>query len=57
MATTGALGQPRAMIPPFPVRRFTVDEYHRMIAADIIGVWDKTELLDGWIIPKTVVTP
>ncbi|MFL5342492.1 MAG: Uma2 family endonuclease [Gemmataceae bacterium] len=38
--------------PPFPVRRFTVDEYHRMIQAGILTENDPVELLDGWITPK-----
>src|SRR5205814_6424888 len=38
--------------PPFPVRRITVDEYHRMIQAGILTENDPVELLDGWITPK-----
>jgi Uma2 family endonuclease len=41
----------RAAIPPFPVCQFTVDEYHRMIAAGILGEDDRVELLKGWIVP------
>jgi Uma2 family endonuclease len=43
--------------PPFPVRRFTVDEYHRMIAAGILTEVDRVELLDGWITPKMPRNP
>ena len=32
--------------------RFTVDEYHQMIQAGIIGEDDNVELLEGWIVPK-----
>ena len=33
--------------PPYPVRRFTVDEYHRMIAAGVFADDDRFELLEG----------
>jgi hypothetical protein len=33
-------------------RRFTVDEYHRMIEAAILTTEDKVELLDGYILYK-----
>jgi hypothetical protein len=39
------------------VRRFTVDEYHRMIAAGILTEQDRVELLDGWITPKMPRNP
>lgn len=38
--------------PPFPVRRFTVDEYERMTAAGVLSEADAVELLEGWIVPK-----
>jgi hypothetical protein len=42
-------------IPPaWPMRRFTVDEYERMIQQDILGDDDKVELLEGWITAKQV---
>lgn len=44
-------------IPPLPVRPFTLDEYHRMIAARILTEADDVELLEGWIVPKVVRTP
>ena len=33
-------------------RRFTVDEYHRLIDAGILGKYDKVELLDGYVVYK-----
>jgi Uma2 family endonuclease len=39
-------------MPPFPVRRWTVDEYHHMIETGIITENDPVELLEGWIVPK-----
>jgi Uma2 family endonuclease len=40
------------ILPPVPVRRFTVDEYHQMIQAGILGEDDNVELLEGWIVPQ-----
>src|SRR5260370_38754152 len=45
------------IIPPVPVRRFTVDEYHQMIQAGILGEDDNVELLEGWIVPKMPRNP
>ena len=41
-----------AIVPPLPVRRFTVDEYHQMIETGVLGEDDDVELLEGWIVPK-----
>ena len=43
--------------PPYPVKRFTVDEYHRMIDAGVFADDDRFELLEGWIIPKMSRNP
>jgi Uma2 family endonuclease len=45
------------IVPPVPVRRFTVDEYHQMIQAGILGEDDNVELLEGWIVPQTARGP
>jgi Uma2 family endonuclease len=39
-------------MPPFPVRRWTVDEYHNMIQTGVITEDDPVELLEGWIVLK-----
>ncbi len=44
--------EPCFATPPYPIRKFTVDEYHRMIDAGIITEDDNVELLEGWIVPK-----
>ena len=36
-------------------RRFTVDEYHRMAVAGILGEDDRVELLDGWIVEMSPI--
>jgi Uma2 family endonuclease len=40
-----------------PVRRFTVDQYHRMIETGILTENDHVELLDGWILEMSPVGP
>ena len=44
-------------LPPAPVRRFTVDEYHRMIQTGLLTEDDPVELLEGWIIYKMPRNP
>jgi Uma2 family endonuclease len=44
-------------LPPYPVKRFTVDEYHKMIAAGVFADDERFELLEGWIIPKMSRNP
>ena len=34
-----------AILPPLPVRRFTVDEYHRLIETGVLREDDDVELL------------
>lgn len=43
--------------PPYPVKRFTVDQYHRMIQAGVFADDDRFELLEGWIIPMMSRNP
>jgi Uma2 family endonuclease len=42
---------------PFPVRRFTVDEYHHMIESGLFAAEERVELVEGWIIPKMTRSP
>src|SRR5713101_3677570 len=53
MSTT--LSRPTASleIPKLPLRRFSVDEYHRMIQSGILTEDDPVELLDGLIVTKS----
>jgi Uma2 family endonuclease len=46
-----------AEIPPEPVRRFTVEEYHQMIRTGILKEDDPFELLEGWLVPKMSRNP
>ena len=58
MSVSSPTGQflPRA-IPPEPVRRFSVSQYHEMIASGILTPDDPLELLEGWLVPKMVKNP
>lgn len=48
---------PPTALPPYPVRRFSVPEYHRLLETGILGEDDRVELLEGWIVPKMTRTP
>lgn len=42
----------RYEVPTVAIRRFSVDEYHRLIQSGVFGVDERFELLDGWIVAK-----
>lgn len=44
-------------VPPLPLRRFTVEQYHRMIATGVLTENDRVELLEGWIVNKMPQNP
>ncbi len=52
MSTTAPIHLDSFQPPPLPVRRFTVDEYHRMGEVGVLTEDDRVELLEGWIVPK-----
>lgn len=43
--------------PPLPVRRFTVEEYHRLIEIGLFDSGERYELIHGWIVPKMPTNP
>lgn len=51
------VGAPVVPLGPATLRRFTVDQYHRMIEANIIGENDRVELVDGWIVEMSPIGP
>jgi Uma2 family endonuclease len=55
-SSTDAAGGQFAL-PPVPVRRWSVDEYHAMVCAGILTEDDRIELLDGWLVPKMTKKP
>lgn len=46
-----------AVLPPCPVMRFSVDDYHRMLATGVLMDGDPYELVEGWIVPKMPQDP
>jgi Uma2 family endonuclease len=44
-------------IPPEPVCRLSVSQYHEMIATGILAPDEPVELLEGWLVPKMVRNP
>ena len=44
-------------MPPEPVCRLSVSQYHEMITAGILTQDDPVELLEGWLVPKMVKNP
>jgi Uma2 family endonuclease len=48
---------PASLDPPFPVRRFSVEEYHRMGEAGVLTEDDQVELLEGLVVPKMIRKP
>ena len=43
--------------PQFPVRQFTVAEYHRLGESGILTEDDRVELLEGLVVPKMIHNP
>jgi len=43
---------PVAALPPAPIWRLSVEQYHRMIRFGILTDDDPVELLEGWLITK-----
>jgi Uma2 family endonuclease len=60
-ATVGPFSSPTSFaVPPLAVpaaRRFSVDEYHRMIESGILTEDDRVQLIDGWIIEMPPIGP
>lgn len=49
-----ALSRP---VPPFPVARFSVEQYHRMIASGAFHEDDRLELIEGWVVQQMTKGP
>jgi Uma2 family endonuclease len=48
---------PDAAVPPVPVLRFSVQQYHEMGRAGILTPASRVELLEGWLVPKMMKKP
>lgn len=57
MATALSIPPFVGALPEVPVRRFTVEEYHRMLAAGILQEDEPIELLEGLLVPKMTRNP
>ena len=57
MSATALPSWKAAEVPLFPLRRFTVAEYHRMLEAGVLTENDPVELLEGWIATKMPHNP
>jgi hypothetical protein len=44
-------------IPPFPVHRFTVEEYHELIENGVLTASHRVELIHGWLVTKMTLNP
>lgn len=58
-ATRPRVARPARPKPPssFPLRKWTVEQYHELIDKDVLTADDKVELLDGWIVEKMPQKP
>ncbi len=53
-----AIFPPTSFDPPqFPVRRFTVEEYHRLGEVGVLTEDDRVELIEGLVVPKMNRSP
>jgi Uma2 family endonuclease len=50
-------GQAATEVPPFPVARFSVQQYHRMVQSGALAEDDGLELIDGWLVKKMAKGP
>lgn len=50
-------GPTQPPLPPFPVARFTLDQYHAIIRSGLLDEDEPVELLRGWITPKMPRNP
>lgn len=57
MDTSTTIAHQNQEISPFPVRRFSVEEYRRLGEVGVLAEDDRVELLAGWIIPKMNLNP
>ena len=44
-------------IPPFPIARFSVEQYHRMIESGAFTEDDRLELIEGWVVQQMAQGP
>jgi hypothetical protein len=42
---------------PFPIRRLSIDEYHRLAESGVLSENDRVELLEGLLVQKMIHNP
>jgi Uma2 family endonuclease len=47
----------RIGLPPYPIWKLTVQDYHRMIDAGVLDEDDRVELLEGFLVPQMPHNP
>ena len=57
MASALPAQPPASGSPPFPIARFSVDQYHRMIQSGAFTEDDRFELIEGWVVTKMAKGP
>jgi hypothetical protein len=57
MSVTSPVSIPDLDLPPLPLRRIAVEEYLRMVTAEVFDGDDRLELLEGWLLPKRTRNP
>lgn len=57
MVTIFADPPPALDTPPYPVHRFSIAEYHRLVEVGLLDEDARVELLEGWIVPKKSRSP
>jgi Uma2 family endonuclease len=48
---------PSIAVPPLPIARFSVEQYHRMIESGAFTEDDRLELIDGWVVQQMAKGP
>ena len=48
---------PSIAVPPLPIARFSVDQYHRMIESGAFTEDDRLELIEGWVVQQMAKGP
>lgn len=48
---------PSTAVPPLPIARFSVEQYHRMVESGALTEDDRLELIDGWLVQQPAKGP
>lgn len=48
---------PSIAVPPLPIARFSVEQYHRMIESGAFTEDDRLELIEGWVVQQPAKGP